>query len=53
LFVARYRCDPNVEPPRILAMGTQGPSGQWGDVDFKRGDVKKVRTNHQNHITKN
>ena len=31
-----------MEPPRILAMGTQGPKGQWGEVDFKRGDVKKV-----------
>ena len=35
----RYRMDPSVEPPRLLASaGTT-----WGGAkDFKRGDVRKV-----------
>ncbi|KAL1525266.1 hypothetical protein AB1Y20_020131 [Prymnesium parvum] len=33
----KYRVDPNVEPPRLLAE----TSAEWS-ADFKRGDVKKV-----------
>ena len=39
--IAKYRYDPAVEPPRLLAM--EAGSGEW-DVskDFKRGDVRRV-----------
>jgi NAD(P)-dependent dehydrogenase (short-subunit alcohol dehydrogenase family) len=33
----QYRCDPEFEPPRILALENQ----EWG-ADFRRGDVKKL-----------
>jgi len=33
----RYRCDPDVEPLRLLA-----PDGQGGDWDVRRGDVKAL-----------
>uniref|UniRef100_A0A7S0E9Z7 Hydroxysteroid dehydrogenase-like protein 2 n=1 Tax=Phaeocystis antarctica TaxID=33657 RepID=A0A7S0E9Z7_9EUKA len=39
--LAKYRVDPNVEPPRLLAM--ENASGEWEvSKDFKRGDVRKV-----------
>ena len=37
--IARYRVDPDVEPPRLLAGDAEGQ--EWGG-DFKRGDVRKV-----------
>ena len=39
--LARYRCDPDTEPPRLLAehSGTDG----GGDWDVKRGSVKALR----------
>ena len=37
--LARYRVDPDVEPPRLLAGDAEGQ--EWGG-DFKRGDVRKV-----------
>lgn len=36
--LAQYRMDPNVEPPRVLALEEQS----WG-ADFKRGDIKKLQ----------
>jgi len=39
--LAGYRVDPDVEPPRLLAM--ESASGAWEvSKDFKRGDVRKV-----------
>lgn len=39
--LAKYRHDPSIEPPRLLAM-EQG-SGEWEvSKDFKRGDVRKI-----------
>ena len=39
--LAKYRFDPSVEPPRLLAM--ENASGEWEvSKDFKRGDVRKV-----------
>ena len=39
--LAKYRVDPDVEPPRLLAM--EDASGEWQvSKDFKRGDVRKV-----------
>ncbi len=35
--LAQYRCDPDVEPPRLLALEGM----DWG-ADFRRGDVKKL-----------
>ena len=35
--LAQYRMDPDVEPPRVLALEEQ----DWG-ANFRRGDVKKV-----------
>ena len=37
--IARYRVDPDVEPPRLLAGDAEGQ--EWGG-NFKRGDVRKV-----------
>ena len=37
--LARYRCDPAFEPPRLLA-GKDGGSG--GDWDVRRGDVRSL-----------
>jgi len=41
--IAAYRVDPDVDPPRLLAM--ESADGKW-DVsrDFKRGDVRKLDT---------
>lgn len=36
----RYRCDPNFEPPRLLA--PDGVEGVGGDWDVRRGDVKAL-----------
>mmetsp|Transcript_43953 Transcript_43953/g.80317 ORF Transcript_43953/g.80317 Transcript_43953/m.80317 type:complete len:320 (+) Transcript_43953:46-1005(+) len=39
--LAVYRYDPQVEPPRALAMAVHTP-GLTGSTTFKRGDVRKV-----------
>ena len=46
--LARYRFDPRVEPPRLLAMEARAGDASAaafhsGDVDFRRGDVRKLR----------
>jgi citronellol/citronellal dehydrogenase len=37
--IAKYRCDPNVEPPRLLAGEAGDGGGEW---DVRRGDVGKL-----------
>jgi hypothetical protein len=40
--VFRYRFDPTVDPPRVLAMDDSA-SGSWSTSgDFKRGDVRTL-----------
>ncbi|GHP02140.1 hypothetical protein PPROV_000089600 [Pycnococcus provasolii] len=43
--LARYRFDPTVEPPRLLALEASGHNPNWhsDDVTLRRGDVRKVR----------
>lgn len=45
--IARYRYDPKVEPPRLLAgeaAGAEGGGGGGGgDWDVRRGDVRQLR----------
>mmetsp|Transcript_11207 Transcript_11207/g.22486 ORF Transcript_11207/g.22486 Transcript_11207/m.22486 type:complete len:135 (-) Transcript_11207:329-733(-) len=38
----KYRFDPAVEPPRLLAMGDDEAAGGGGGDAFKRGDVQKL-----------
>ena len=37
--IAKYRCDPDVEPPRLLAGEAGDGGGEW---DVRRGDVGKL-----------
>ena len=37
--LARYRCDPAFEPPRLLAGTDDGSGGDW---DVRRGDVRSL-----------
>ena len=39
----KYRCDPDVEPPRLLAESSADDAGTNGDWDVRRGSVKALR----------
>uniref|UniRef100_A0A6U3HYW6 Uncharacterized protein n=1 Tax=Mantoniella antarctica TaxID=81844 RepID=A0A6U3HYW6_9CHLO len=40
--IAKYRYDPNVDPPRLLAGEAAEHSASGGDWDVRRGDVKTL-----------
>lgn len=38
----KYRCDPDCEPPLLLKGGDGSEGGEWGDGDFRRGNIREL-----------